>query len=328
MKPNYMNMFKPPLKSQAMLLERWSAPLNITMAYCTQLAGISQDIHDQLAKQCLTTFNPFAPSAFFPMQMKSRDSAYVDPIKKIRRTAVVTGGIGGIGTGICKRLATDRYQVIATYIKAEQDQAINWQKKYRREGLEIDIIECDVADFDACKKMAKALDKKYGRIDILVNCAGITRDTILRKMEQDSWHAVLDTNLDSIFNVTRNVINGMIKRRYGRIVNISSVNAHRGQFGQTNYAAAKAGMIGFTKSLARELAKNGITVNTVSPGYVSTSMVEAMPENIKKNIITKIPVGRLGKPSEIGDAVAFLVDQNSSYITGADMPVNGGLFMG
>ncbi len=147
-------------------------------------------------------------------------------------------------------------------------------------------------------------------------------------MEEENWHAVLDTNLDSVFNVTRNFINGMVKRQYGRIINISSVNGLKGQFGQTNYSAAKAGMVGFTKSLARELADSGITVNTVSPGYVGTSMVEAMPKEIVDNIVAKIPLGRLAKPSEIGDAVAFLAHTNSGYITGSDISVNGGLFMG
>jgi len=242
--------------------------------------------------------------------------------------AVVTGGIGGIGSEICKRLYDDGHQVIATYITFEIELAKIWQTKYRKEGYEIDIVECDVTDFESCKKMSAELEKKYNSIDILVNCAGITRDATLRKMEQDKWHAVLDTNLDSVFNVTRNFINGMIHRGYGRIINISSVNGQKGQFGQTNYSTAKAGTIGFSKSLALELADCGITVNAVCPGYVGTSMVDALPEDIKKSIIARITMGRLAKPAEVASAVAFLAAENSGYITGSEISVNGGLFTG
>jgi acetoacetyl-CoA reductase len=242
--------------------------------------------------------------------------------------AVITGGIGGIGSEICKHLYDDGHQVIATYIKSEKDLAKIWQTKRRKEGYEIDIIECDVTDFDSCKKMNTNLEFTYHRIDILVNCAGITRDATLKNMEQDKWHAVLDTNLDSIFNVTRNFINGMIHRGYGRIINISSVNGQKGQFGQTNYSTAKAGIIGFSKSLALELADCGITVNAVCPGYVGTNMVSAIPEDIKNSIIAKIPVGRLAEPAEIARAVAFLADENAGYITGSEISVNGGLFTG
>jgi len=242
--------------------------------------------------------------------------------------AVVTGGIGGIGSEICKRLYNDGHQVIATYITFEKDLAKTWQTNQGKDGYEIDIIECDVTDFESCKKMSTKLESTYHRIDILVNCAGITRDATLRNMEQDKWHAVLDTNLDSVFNVTRNFINGMIHRGYGRIINISSVNGQKGQFGQTNYSTAKAGTIGFSKSLALELADSGITVNTVCPGYVGTSMVETLPEEIKNSIIAKIPMGRLAKPAEVAAAVAFLADENAGYITGSDISVNGGLFTG
>jgi acetoacetyl-CoA reductase len=242
--------------------------------------------------------------------------------------AVVTGGIGGIGSEICKRLYTDGHQVIATYISFEKDLARTWQADRRKEGFEIDIVECDVTDFESCKKMGKRLESAYNRIDILVNCAGITRDATLRKMEPDKWHAVLDTNLDSVFNVTRNFIDGMITRGYGRIINISSVNGQKGQFGQTNYSTAKAGIIGFSKALALELADCGITVNSVCPGYVGTSMVEAIPEDIKNSIIAKIPVKRLAKPAEVAAAVAFLAEENSGYITGSEISVNGGLFTG
>ena len=243
-------------------------------------------------------------------------------------TAVITGGIGGIGTDICKRLADEGNRIISTYISSEKHMALDWQKERKKEGYEIDLFECDVTDFAACKKAAAEIEKKYGAVDILVNCAGITRDAMFTKMEAASWHAVLDTNLDSVFNVTRSFINGMIKRNYGRIINISSVNGQKGQFGQTNYSAAKAGMIGFTRSLALELAENGITVNCICPGYVHTSMVEQMREDIRNTIIAEIPMGRLAKPSEIAAAVAFLAKGENAYITGTEIAVNGGLWLG
>ncbi len=242
--------------------------------------------------------------------------------------ALVTGGIGGIGTAICKRLARDNARIIATYIKFEKDYALEWQQERQDEGLQVDLYECDVSDFDACKNMAEIIENETGRIDVLVNCAGITRDAMLRKLEQENWDAVIDTNLDSVFNVTRNFVDGMIKRNYGRIINISSVNGQKGQFGQTNYSSAKAGMIGFSRSLAIELADKGITVYCVCPGYVGTSMVEAIPEEVKQGIISQIPCGRLATPAEIANAVGFLASRDSAYITGTELAVNGGLFTG
>jgi acetoacetyl-CoA reductase len=176
--------------------------------------------------------------------------------------------------------------------------------------------------------MAQRVRAAHGTVEILVNGAGITRDKTLAKMEPGQWAAVLDTNLNGAFNVTRQFIDGMIERRFGRIVNISSVNGQKGQFGQTNYSAAKAGLFGFTRALAREVAADGITVNTVSPGYVDTSMVGAIPKDVRDAIVARIPVGRLAEPREIAWAVAFLVAEESAYITGANLPVNGGLFMG
>jgi len=316
-------------KNQTMMIENWNNPMGYTMKSFFQFAEVANDAVNKLAKQ-----HTAALDSFFPQGSKANNSGMVAVESAVTtefdtgHVAVVTGGIGGIGTDICRSLAKHGNKVIATYISFESERAIEWQKEILEEGLDIHVIECDVTDFKACKKMAKELEKKYASIDILVNCAGITRDATLKKMEKENWHAVMNTNLDSVFNVTRNFINGMLKRQYGRIINISSVNGHKGQFGQTNYSAAKAGMVGFTKSLARELAESGITVNTVSPGYVGTSMVEAIPEEIKNSIIAKIPVGRLAKPSEIGDAVAFLAHTNSGYITGSDISVNGGLFMG
>ncbi len=312
-------------KNQTMMIENWDDPMEYTMKSFFQFSDMANDMVDQLAQQ-----HTAALGSFFPQisAKKNISETAVTSQPDTGHVAVVTGGIGGIGTDICRSLARHGNKVIATYISFEAERAIEWQKERLEEGLDIHIIECDVTNYRACKKMAKELEANHDRVDILVNCAGITRDATLKKMEKENWHAVLDTNLDSVFNVTRSFINGMVKRQYGRIINISSVNGLKGQFGQTNYSAAKAGMVGFTKSLARELADGGITVNTVSPGYVGTSMVESMPKDIIDSIVAKIPLGRLAKPSEIGDAVAFLAHTNSGYITGSDISVNGGLFMG
>jgi len=175
--------------------------------------------------------------------------------------------------------------------------------------------------------MVKAIEAEHGPVSVLVNCAGITRDSTFRKMTQEQWRAVISTNLDSVFNVTRHVIDGMVERGWGRIVNISSVNATRGQFGQTNYAAAKAGILGFTKSLAQEVVRKGITVNAVSPGYVQTDMVMAIRQDVRDRILSEIPVGRLAMPAEIADAVAFIASEKSAYITGINLAVNGGLHL-
>ncbi|RKZ45187.1 MAG: acetoacetyl-CoA reductase [Gammaproteobacteria bacterium] len=290
-----------------------------------EFAGIANSAVNTIAQQHAAALESFFPQT--TANVATSGSA-VTSQPDTGHVALVTGGIGGIGTDICRSLAKHGNKVIATFISFEAERAIEWQKERLEEGLDIHVVECDVTNYRACKKMAKELEAKYDSVDILVNCAGITRDSTLKKMEQENWHAVLDTNLDSVFNVTRSFINGMVKRQYGRIINISSVNGLKGQFGQTNYSAAKAGMVGFTKSLARELADGGITVNTVSPGYVGTSLVEAMPKEIVDSIVSTIPVGRLGKPSEIGDAVAFLAHTNSGYITGSDISVNGGLYMG
>jgi len=312
-------------KNQTMMIENWNDPMEYTMSTFFQFSDMANDMLDQLAQQHTATLESLFPHT--TARATISESA-VTSQPDTGHVAVVTGGIGGIGTEICRSLARHGNKVIATYISFEAERAIEWQKERLEEGLDIHIIECDVTNYRACKKMAKELEANHDRVDILVNCAGITRDATLKKMEKENWRAVLDTNLDSVFNVTRSFINGMVKRQYGRIINISSVNGLKGQFGQTNYSAAKAGMVGFTKSLARELADGGITVNTVSPGYVGTSMVESMPKDIVDSIVAKIPLGRLAKPSEIGDAVAFLAHTNSGYITGSDISVNGGLFMG
>ncbi|MBA2409841.1 MAG: acetoacetyl-CoA reductase [Gammaproteobacteria bacterium] len=244
-----------------------------------------------------------------------------------KRVALVTGGIGGIGTEICKRLAHGARTVVAGHLPSEQAQADEWQSMRRAEGFEIELIAGDVSSFDSSAEMVRNVRECFGEIDILVNCAGITRDKTLRKMEPDYWNAVLTTNLDSVFNVTRQVVESMMAQGFGRIINISSVNGQKGMFGQTNYSAAKAGVHGFSMALAQEVASKGVTVNTVSPGYVETRMTAAVPEDIRNTIVAGIPLGRMAKPAEIAHAVAFLSLDESGYITGVNLPVNGGMYM-
>lgn len=246
----------------------------------------------------------------------------------MKRIALVTGGMGGIGTEICRFLSTQNIKVVAGYNRNGDDSAANaWQSQQQQEDYHFDIVQGDVADFSSCAKMIDEVETKIGPIDILVNNAGITRDATLRKMTPEQWQEVLRVNLDSVFNVTRQVINGMIERGYGRIINISSINGQKGQFGQTNYSAAKAGMHGFTMALAQEVASKGITVNTISPGYVATNMVKKMPQEILSKIIAQIPVGRLAEPQEIARLVAFLAAPESGFITGANFAINGGQHM-
>jgi acetoacetyl-CoA reductase len=245
-----------------------------------------------------------------------------------KRVALITGGVGGIGTAICRRLAKDGLFVVANY--AIPGSEAKWNVAMGAAGLNgtsSALAFGDVTDFDAMGEMVGKIEADHGPVDILVNCAGITRDSTFRKMTPDQWRAVLATNLDSVFNVTRHVIDGMVERGWGRILNISSVNAVRGQFGQTNYAAAKAGILGFTKSLAQEVIKKGVTVNAISPGYVQTEMVAAIREDVRQQIVSQIPAGRLAMPDEIADAVAFLASENAAYITGTNLAVNGGLHM-
>lgn len=243
------------------------------------------------------------------------------------RIALVTGGIGGIGSEICTRLATDGATVIANHIPQETAQAEAWKAERIAAGLNVDIAVGDVSSFDDCARMVAEITAKHGPIDILVNCAGITKDGTFKKMAPAQWNAVIGVNLNSVFNVTRQVWEGMLDRGYGRIVNISSVNGQRGQFGQTNYSAAKAGMHGFTMALAQEGAAKGVTVNTLSPGYVDTPMTLAMDEKVRNSIISGIPMRRMAQPAEIASAVAFLVSDANGYVTGSNLQVNGGLFM-
>jgi len=244
------------------------------------------------------------------------------------KIALVTGGMGGIGAAICQQLAKSQVRVIASYNRSgDHEAAIQWQIEQKKQGYDIDINFVDVADYDSCLKMIQALEAKYQTIDILVNNAGIARDTQFYKMDVKQWQAVLQTNLDSMFNVTHHVIKGMMSRGFGRIINISSINGQKGQFGQTNYAAAKAGIIGFTKSLAQEVARKGITVNAIAPGYIATPMVMSMPEKVRENIVAQIPVGRLGTPEEIARAVCFLASESSGFITGSTLSINGGQYL-
>ncbi len=241
------------------------------------------------------------------------------------RVALITGGTSGIGAAICKQLAVSGAKVATNY--RNEQKAQKWLTEMRAEGYDFKAYRVDVTDFDACGWMIGEIEKDPGPIDILVNNAGITLDVTLRKMSKEQWDTVLRTNLDSVFNVTRHVISGMIDRGHGRIINISSINGQKGQIGQSNYTASKAGMHGFTMSLAQEVARKAITVNTVSPGYIATEMVMAVPENIRNQIIAQIPVGRLGTSEEVAYLVDFLVSDRAGFITGADLSINGGQHM-
>lgn len=242
------------------------------------------------------------------------------------RVALVTGGTGGIGTAICKRLAKLGHKVATNY--RDEAKAKNWQVDLKSKGIDITIVHGDVSDATAAEALVKKVENQLGSIDILINNAGITRDTTFHRMSAMQWQEVINTNLNSCFNVTRAVIEGMRHRKWGRIVQIASINGQKGQYGQANYAASKAGMHGFTISLAQENAKLGITVNTVSPGYIGTEMVMAVPEDVRAKIVAQIPVGRLGEPDEIAYAVTFLTADEAAWITGTNLSVNGGHYMG
>ncbi len=243
------------------------------------------------------------------------------------RIALVTGGTGGIGSAIVQRLVREGHRVATNYRDAAKAEA--WRGKMAEAGVPVTLVPGDVADPESSVEMVRAVEKALGGpVEILINNAGITRDTTFHKMSYQQWMEVVNTNLNACFNVTRPVIESMRERKWGRIVQISSINGQKGQYGQANYAAAKAGMHGFTISLAQENARFGITVNTVSPGYVGTDMVMAVPEEVRAKIVAQIPVGRLGQPAEIAYAVNFFLSEEAAWITGANLAINGGHYMG
>lgn len=243
------------------------------------------------------------------------------------RVAYVTGGMGGIGTSICKRLCEAGHTVVAGCGpgSARKDR---WIGEMKDQGFTVIASEGNVSDWDSTMHALVKVRADVGPVDILVNNAGVTRDGTFRKMSKSDWDTVINTNLNSLFNVTKQVIDGMLDKGWGRIVNISSVNGQKGQFGQTNYSTAKAGIHGFTMALALEVAGKGVTVNTVSPGYIGTDMVRAMRPDVIEKIVAQIPVKRLGEPDEIGSIVTWLASEESGFATGADFSLNGGLHMG
>ena len=243
------------------------------------------------------------------------------------RIALITGGMGGLGEAICIKMAALGYQVVTTYSPGNKTWK-EWLDSMKQQGHNFKAYPCDVADFDSAKACIEQVTKEVGPVDVLVNNAGITRDMTFKKMDKVNWHAVMSTNLDSTFNMTKQVCDGMLDRGWGRIINISSVNGQKGAFGQTNYSAAKAGMHGFTMALAQEVANKGVTVNTVSPGYIATDMVKAIKQEVLDKIVSGIPVKRLGTPEDIASIVSWVASDESGFATGADFSVNGGLHMG
>jgi acetoacetyl-CoA reductase len=244
-----------------------------------------------------------------------------------QHVVLVTGGMGGLGETISTKMVDAGYKVVVTY-SPSNTKSVEWLSDMKKNGYDITAVACDVADFDSCTRAVAEIHDKVGAVDILVNNAGITRDTTFKKMDKVNWDAVMRTNLDSLFNMTKQVADGMVERGWGRIINISSVNGSKGAFGQTNYSAAKAGVHGFTKALALEVAKKNVTVNTISPGYIGTKMVTAIPEDVlNTKILPQIPVGRLGKPEEVAGLVIYLASEEAAFVTGANIAINGGQHM-
>lgn len=250
-----------------------------------------------------------------------------------KKIALVTGGMGGLGTAICKTLAKSGHTVVTTYYSNDEDPAKwqqladAWLEKTKAEGYDFIAVKCDVSKFDSCQEAVAKIKQEVGAVDILINTAGITRDSVFKKLSYDNWSAVLRTNLDSMFNMTKHVLDDMVEKGWGRVVNISSINGQKGQFGQSNYSAAKAGVHGFTMALAQEVAKKGVTVNTVAPGYTATEMVMAIAPEVREKIISGIPINRLGKPEEIAALIDYLVSDLSGFMTGAELAINGGQHM-
>lgn len=244
-----------------------------------------------------------------------------------KRIAVVTGGMGGLGESITTKMVDAGYTVVVTHSPGNKGTDA-WLASMKSKGYQFRAYGVDVADYDSCQQCVAKIQVEVGPIDILVNNAGITKDMTFKKMNKVDWDAVISTNLDSVFNMTKPVCDGMAERGWGRIINVSSVNGSKGAFGQTNYAAAKAGMHGFTKSLALEVARKGVTVNTISPGYIGTKMVMAIPKEVlDTKIIPQIPVGRLGKPEEIAGLIIYLASDEAAFVTGANIAINGGQHM-
>jgi len=244
-----------------------------------------------------------------------------------KRVALVTGGMGGLGEAICIKLAALGYSVVTTY-SPSNTKAREWLQTMRVQGFDFYAYACDVTDWESCQACVRKVTAEIGPVDVLVNNAGITRDMTFRRMDKINWDAVIHANLDSCFNMAKQVCDGMVDRGWGRVINISSVNGQKGAFGQTNYSAAKAGMHGFTKALALEVARKGVTVNTISPGYIGTRMVTAIPKEVlDSKIIPQIPLGRLGKPEEVAGLVAYLASEEAAFVTGANIAINGGQHM-
>jgi len=243
------------------------------------------------------------------------------------RVALVTGGMGGLGEAIGVKLLALGYKVVTTYSPTNTKYQ-DWLDQMKEAGYNFSAYPCDVSDYDSAQSCVAAIEKDIGPVDVLVNNAGITRDMTFKKMDKVNWDAVMRTNLDSVFNMTKPVADGMVDRGWGRIINISSVNGQKGAFGQTNYSAAKAGVHGFTKALALEVARKGVTVNTISPGYIGTKMVTEIPQEVlDTKIIPQIPMGRLGKPDEVAGLVAYLASDEAAFVTGANIAINGGQHM-
>jgi len=244
-----------------------------------------------------------------------------------KRIAVVTGGMGGLGEAISMKLHDAGYAVVVTY-SPNNAGADDWLARMESQGYQFRAYPVDVADYDSCQRCAAKIQAEVGAVAILVNNAGVTRDMTLKKLDKVNWDAVIRTNLDSVFNMTKPLCEDMVARGWGRVINISSVNGSKGSIGQTNYAAAKAGMHGFTKSLALEVARKGVTVNTVSPGYLATKMVTAIPQEIlDAKILPQIPAGRLGKPEEVASLVVYLCSDDAGFVTGSNIAINGGQHM-
>jgi acetoacetyl-CoA reductase len=244
-----------------------------------------------------------------------------------KRIALITGGMGGLGEAICIKMAALGYTVVTTYSPGNT-KSQEWLKTMKQQGHDFHAYQCDVADLESCQACVRRVTAEIGPVDVLVNNAGITRDMTFKKMDKVNWDAVMHANLDSCFNMSKQVCDGMVDRGWGRVINISSVNGQKGAFGQTNYSAAKAGMHGFTKALALEVARKGVTVNTISPGYIGTKMVTAIPKEVlDSKIIPQIPMGRLGKPDEVAGLVAYLASEEAAFLTGANIAINGGQHM-